>query len=222
MKKAMVILSVLLVAFLIFGALSRSKPKLSRKTASSYHDQQLAEGFTHVKLLVPPDKKFCSLVIAEHNHSGKLMNWGVSYLPGRQKFKVEIRKKGEPRQKHSATPLANLGVNCPPQAREFPGNIDLYVKIIPGGYHIRSEIFGTSGTHLPNRNYYLISDTVKPGEFVFKSSVLGQNILSADNKNLAPNETGIIFLLLEKPEDAAKLSEMIKCTFMKKKKNQNL
>ena len=58
MKKTMVILSVLLVAFLIFGALSKSKPKLSRKTASSYHDQQLAEGFTHVKLLVPPDKNF--------------------------------------------------------------------------------------------------------------------------------------------------------------------
>ena len=205
MKKTMVILSVLLVAFLIFGALSKSKPKLSRKTASSYHDQQLAEGFTHVKLLVPPDKKFCGLVIAEQNHSGKFINWGVSYLPGRQKFKVEIRKKGEPRQKYSVTPLANLGVNCPPQAREFPGNIDLYVKIIPGGFHIRSEIFGTSGTHLPNRNYYLISDTVKPGEFVLKSSVLGQNILSADNKNLAPNETGIIFLLFEKPEEYGKI-----------------
>ena len=51
---------------------------------------------------------------------------------------------------------------------------------------------------------------------------VGQNILSADNKNLAPNESGVIFLLLEKPEDTAKLSEMIKCTFMKKKKNQNL
>ena len=221
MKKAMVILSVLLVAFLIFGALSKSKPKLSRKTASSYHDQQLAEGFTHVKLLVPPDKKFCGLVIAEQNHSGKFTNWGVSYLPGRQKFKVEIRKKGEPRQKYSATPLANLGVNCPPQAREFPGNIDLYVKIIPGGFHIRSEIFGTSGHSLADRTYSLISNTVKPGEFVLKSARV-QDTLSANNDVLAPNESGVIFLLLEKPEDAAKLSEMIKCTFMKKKKNQNL
>ena len=221
MKKAMVILSVLLVAFLIFGALSRSKPKLSRKTASSYHDQQLAEGFTHVKLLVPPDKKFCGLVIAEQNHSGKFTNWITSYLPGRQKFKVEIRKKGEPPQKYSATPLANLGVNCPPQAREFPGNIDLYVKIIPGGFHIRSEIFGTSGHSLADRTYSLISNTVKPGEFVLKSARV-QDTLSANNDVLAPNETGIIFLLLEKPEDTAKLSEMIKCTFMKKKKNQNL
>ena len=215
MKKAIVILSVLLVAFLIFGALSKSKPKLSRKTASSYHDQQLAEGFTHVKLIVPPNKKFCGLIVAEQNHSGKFTNWIASYLPAKPGFKVEFQKYEKNKKKDSIPSVADLKKSYPPQAREFPGNIDLYIKTVPGGYDFRSEIFGTSGHRLADRTYSLISNTVKPGEFVLKSARV-QDTLSANNDVLAPNESGVIFLLLEKPEDTKTLLEMISEKFKKK------
>ena len=215
MKKVIVILSVLLVAFLIFGALSKSKPKLSRKTASSYHDQQLAEGFTHVKLLVPPNKKFCGLIVAEQNDSGKFTNWIASYLPSKPGFKVEFQKYEKNKKKDSAPSVADLKAIFPPQGQEFPGNIDLYIKTVPGGYNFRSEIFGTSGHSLADRTYSLISNTVKPGEFVLKSAPQNATI-SANNKDLAPNESGVIFLLLEKPEDTKTLLEMISAKFKKK------
>ena len=217
MKKAIVILSVLLVAFLIFGALSKSKPKLSRKTASSYHDQQLAEGFTHVKLIVPPNKKFCGLIVAEQNHSGKFTNWIASYLPAKPGFKVEFQKYEKNKKKDSIPSVADLKKSYPPQAREFPGNIDLYIKTVPGGYDFRSEIFGTSGHSLADRTYSLISSTVKPGEFVLKSAPKNAAI-SANNKDLAPNESGVIFLLLREAEAPEKVLDTINRAFEAKEK----
>ena len=105
----------------------------------------------------------------------------------------------------------------PPQAREFPGNIDLYIKTVPGGYDFRSEIFGTSGHSLADRTYSLISSTVKPGEFVLKSAPKNAAI-SANNKDLAPNESGVIFLLLREAEAPEKVLDTINRAFEAKEK----